>query len=140
MRAFQQGLADGRERVVPDFLPLEGLLHRFLRYVIPDANVTLDDPFGLIELRKEVPPDLVIADDDVGPPEPADPDDAIGEVLLRVSAEEHESSVPYLPVPDEIKTAETVSIGSLGSIVVAACRLCQGETPDRLSSSGRIIW
>ena len=134
MRAFQQGLADGRERVVPDFLPLEGLLHRFLGYVIPDANVTLDDPLGLIELRKEVSPDLMIADDDVSPPEPADPDVAVGEVLLRVSAKEDESSIPDLPAPDEIKTPENAIDRFIGfDRGEAACRLCQGkETPDRL--------
>jgi len=76
----------------------------------------------------------VIADDDVSTPEPADPDVAVGELLLRVSAKEDESPIPDLPAPDEIKTPENAIDRFIGfDRGEAACRLCQGkETPDRL--------
>lgn len=76
----------------------------------------------------------MIADDDVSPPEPADPDDAVREIFLRVPAEEDDGPVLDPPVPDEIKAPENTIDWLVGfDDGDATCRLCEGkETPDCL--------
>ncbi|WP_160329518.1 hypothetical protein [Methanofollis ethanolicus] len=49
---------------------------------------------------------MVADDDDVGPPEPADSDDGVREICLRVFAEEDDGTVGDAAVPDEAETAE----------------------------------
>lgn len=102
----EQGLPDRRERVFPDLLPLEGLLHRLPGDVVADADIVLDDSLCFLELDEEVAPDLVVADDDVGPPEPPDPDDGIREICLRVLAEENDGAVGDASVPDKAEAPE----------------------------------
>ncbi|WP_067048866.1 hypothetical protein [Methanofollis ethanolicus] len=48
----------------------------------------------------------MVADDDVGPPEPPDPEDGVREICLRILAEEDDGAVGDASVPDEAEAAE----------------------------------